>query len=1052
MNSKCAFTIYNASAGSGKTYTLVKEYLKILLRARSPIAFRSILSLTFTNKAVSEMKERIVKTLQAFSDEKIITKNDPMFVGLCETLGMEPVQLHEKSKKVLEAIVHNYAAFDIATIDKFNHQLIRTFAHDLKLPVNFEVTLNTKDLLDRAVENLIEKVGSDDVLTNFMVDFAISKADEDKSWDVSRDLKNISELLTKENDIPYINDLKDKTLADFKQLKDTLAKTISRSEAKIISEANSAMELIGSNGLENSDFIRKTLPNHFIKASKLDFTRLYDNNLQTNLEERSNIYKIKTDPAKAVIIDRILPTLEAHYLDIKKTVHKCLMLRNAHLNITPLSVLNAINNSLKDIKEDEGLLMITEFNSIIGNEIKDQPAPYIYERIGEKFRHFFIDEFQDTSQLQWDNLTPMVFNAISSENMRGERGTAMIVGDAKQSIYRWRGGKAELFMDLCSKQSKVFSDVCVENLPDNYRSAKQIVELNNSFFKYLSEFVFSDEKHKAIYQNCSQNYTIEEGGYVEFCFLDTKNLAEDESKDLINCTRVHETIEKAKSNGFDYGDMCIITRERKEGSAIAEYLSNENILVISSDSLLIKNAPETTFVIAMFGLALQPKNDSLKFEALSYLANNKLHLDDHHAFYSPLIHLEASEMFRNLPQFDFDFNAFVQTPLYDAAEMLVRDFGLNTTPNAHLQYLMDEILDFSIQNRSGFSGFVSHWEQKKEQLSIVSPQGTNAIQIMTIHKSKGLEFPVVIFPYANRPIRQDKSQKAWFPVEQEQFNGFSHLFINMNADVGKEGEVGALMYKNHRSELELDNINLLYVVMTRASEQLYIISELDLDNTGNERESNYSGLFIKYLKELRLWEKTQNVYTFGNPSRRAGTKKEKSDIIQAGFISTKKEDHNIKLMALSGILWETSQKEAQEKGNLLHLVMSKIQTNEDIVPVLSAMLRSGEVTAEQFQYLTEATSRIVNHHKLSPYYTANNNWSIHNERDIISGNGTIHRPDRIMFNNRREAILLDYKTGAEKSLHAEQLTIYKSLLEDMGFSVIKQILVYINDGITIKEF
>ena len=247
------------------------------------------------------------------------------------------------------------------------------------------------------------------------------------------------------------------------------------------------------------------------------------------------------------------------------------------------------------IELNSDLLLISEFNSIISNEINAQPAPFIYERIGEKFKHYFIDEFQDTSQLQWQNLIPLVDNALSGENLKGETGSAMIVGDAKQAIYRWRGGKAEQFIDLYSKKVKPFVITQeVKNLPTNYRSTKSIVNFNNAFLKHVSDFAFSNIEHQTIYKNSHQDQFIKEDGYVELSFLDIKN--EDEDKDELHCQKVFETIEKVKANGFDLKDICVITRKSKEGIAIAEYLSSRQIPVISSESLLLKNSPEVNFI------------------------------------------------------------------------------------------------------------------------------------------------------------------------------------------------------------------------------------------------------------------------------------------------------------------------------------------------------------------------------------------------------------------------------------------------------------------------
>jgi len=430
------FQVYNASAGSGKTFTLVKEYLKILFSSSSNYQFKHILAVTFTNKAVGEMKARILETLEQFSklDLKSTDPKPSMFTAIAHELKMEHETIRNKSITLLNTIMHNYAAFDISTIDGFNHRLIRTFAHDLKLPLNFEVELDTKSLLTEAVDRLIAKAGTNAVLTKILVDFAIEKADDDKSWDVARDFNTIAQLLLKESDIEYIKSLNEKSLDDFKELKKLLISKISTTENLIKKTSQTVLELIKSSGLEHTDFTRKTLPNHFIRANTLDFKDLYKNNLETNLAERRSIYNKTLDANKAGSIDAILPNIETAFLKMKQAVFNLKFLKAFAKNMTPLSVLKAINHELLAIKTEENKMLISEFNAIISNEIKGQPTPFIYERMGEKFKYYFIDEFQDTSQMQWENLIPLVDNSLSGENMKAEKGTAMLVGDAKQLI------------------------------------------------------------------------------------------------------------------------------------------------------------------------------------------------------------------------------------------------------------------------------------------------------------------------------------------------------------------------------------------------------------------------------------------------------------------------------------------------------------------------------------------------------------------------------------------------------------------------------------------
>ncbi|MFI1771257.1 UvrD-helicase domain-containing protein [Thalassobellus citreus] len=1036
------FTIYNASAGSGKTFTLVKAYLKILFRTSNLYLFKNILAITFTNKAVAEMKDRIIDTLKQFSDAAILESSDGMFQSICEELEMEPKTIHEKSKKLLNTIIHNYAAFDISTIDGFTHKLIRTFAHDLKLPLNFEVELDQDALLNEAVDSLIAKAGTNDALTKILIDFAIEKADDDKSWDVSFDFNKIAKLLVNENDIPFIETLKDKTLDDFKVLKKQLKKEISVLETTIIDNAKSVLTLIEEAGLEFNDFSGSYLPKHFKKLADTIFDVNFNAKWQEDLETKT-LYPKRVTSEIASIIEQIQPKIATAFNETKTAVFHLKFLKSFYKNITPLSVLNAINNELKMLKEDQNKMLISEFNTIISNEIKNQPTPFIYERIGEKFNHYFIDEFQDTSEMQWNNLIPLLGNSLATDT-----GSTMLVGDAKQAIYRWRGGKAEQFIGLFNNDNPFYIEKSVKNLPTNYRSLKEVVQFNNGFFKFLSSHVFSKKDYETLYEHAPQNSSKDESGYVELSFLD---IDKDDDRNLAFSESVLRTITNCLENNYTLQDICVLVRKKKEGVAVANCLSQHEIPIVSSETLLISNSTEVNFINDLLTLLIQPKNNEKKISALNYLTT-LFDIEDKHEFFINHINLSISDLFESFEAFHvfINNNALLQLPLYDLAETIVREFNLVKTSNAYIQFYLDIVLDFSQKKGSDISGFLSYFEKKKESLSIISPKGQNAVQIMTIHKSKGLEFPVVIFPFADLDIYRELEPKEWFPLDKEKYNGFSHTLLNYNKDFEYYGEAGLHIYTNHKSEQELDNINLLYVSLTRAAEQLYIITKNDSALKGDAKSKKYSGLFINYLQHINVWNDSQLVYTFGNPKRDTqNILKSKETNIQQEFISTSKEDHNIKVVTKSGFLWDTNQEEAIEKGNLIHNIMAHINTESDIDSVIADFTNTGTINTEQASIIKSTALQIVNHPLLETYFTSS--YIIYNERDIITKDGMVLRPDRVVINSNNEATIIDYKTGIVDKKHEQQLQSYQDVLEDMEITVKKKILIYTNSDIKVKE-
>ncbi len=1042
MQTSHGLTVYNASAGSGKTYTLVKAYLKILLGSNKPLEFRHILAITFTNKAVGEMKERIIHTLKTFSDASILEASDPMFEAICEELDLLPKNLHLKSKTLLNTIIHNYAAFDISTIDGFTHKLIRTFAYDLKLPLNFEVELDQELLLHQAVDNLITKAGTDELLTEVLVDFALEKADDDKSWDISFDFNKIAKLLVNENDLVFIETLADKSPQDFKELKTQAKNEIAVLETSIVESAQAILSLIEISNIEHDDFSRGSLPKHFNSLSNKKFDVSFDTNWQMDLLNGNTLYPKRVPDSVASIIEQIQPKIANVFSATKAAVFRLKFLKNLYKNSTPLSVLNAINNELKLLKEDQNKLLISEFNAIISKEIKDQPTPFIYERIGEKFRHYFIDEFQDTSVMQWENLIPLLGNSLSTET-----GRAMLVGDAKQAIYRWRGGKAEQFIDLFNTTNPFFIDKTVKSLPDNYRSFKEIVHFNNGFFKFLARTVFNNEAYKNLYENAFQNITKENTGYVELSFLD---IGKDDDRDAFFSQSVLETINYCLEKGYHYGAICVLVRKKKEGIAIANYLSEHDIPIISSETLLIDNAPEVRFINHLLSFITQPKNNELKIKILDYLSL-AFNIEDTHDFFIKHINLPLDKLFYSFETYGVIVNpdTLLELSLYDLVETLFRSFNLIKKPNAYIQFYLDIVLDFSQKKGSDISGFLKYYETKKDIFSIISPKGQNAVQIMTIHKSKGLEFPVVIFPYADLDIYSELEPKEWIALNTKKHAGFSHTLLNYNKDFEYYGEEGKTIFNRHKSQQELDNINLLYVALTRPVEQLYVISKKEKPSKGNPKR--YSELLIKYLEHLNQWNNSQLKYSFGTPDKASQTKEFNTESFkQKEFISNDKTQHNIKVVTKSGYLWDTNQEKALEKGNLIHAIMAQIKLLDDIDIVLGNFVNTALITNEQSTILKALILDIVEHPKLKNYF--NSDTIIYNELDILTKEGNTIRPDRIIKMPNDKIVIIDYKTGSENIKYVNQLDRYETIIKEMGYFVKEKILVYINENIDIKSY
>lgn len=1020
------FKIYNASAGSGKTYTLAKEYLRILLSSNE--GYRQILAITFTNKAVNEMKDRILNSLFAFSHIDTIENAPPMFVALIEELQIDTLELQKRAKQSLKKILHNYAYFDISTIDKFTHRLIRTFAKDLKLPQNFEVVLDIDLLLDEAVSRLINKAGTDAKLTQILIDFALEKIDDNKSWDIALDLNKIGKLLFDENNKPHLKKLANKDVDAFLEFQKSIQKKIKETEHSAQILAKQVISLIENSGLEMTDFPRETLPNHFKKIIDNTFEplKLYTNKLEENLEA-GKILKAGINSPIPELSSKILSL----YLGAKNHIYNRALLKNVYKNIVPLTVLNSIQQEVKAIELERDQLSISEFNTIISNEIRDQPAPFIYERLGEKYRHYFIDEFQDTSEMQWQNLIPLVDNALSTE-----KGTLFLVGDAKQAIYRWRGGKAEQFLQLVNGIENPFVfQPNVENLPSNYRSHEEIIKFNNNFFTSSSSYLNNPRYQTLFEEGNKQGGNDKKKGFVKLTFLeenDESTLDEQYGHTVLNI--INEVLEKKHI----YKDICILVRGNREGVKLANFLSQENIPIISADSLLLKSSHKILFLINLLHYQNQPQDLEVGYRLLSYLSLEK---ENRHHFISQ--HLNAIEdLFKE--SFEFDLNSLKQASVFDQMEYAIKQFNLAPKPDAYMNFFMDTVFDIEQKEGTGIPQYLSYWEKKKDSLSIAAPATINAVQIMTVHKAKGLEFNVTIFPYANSKIYNEIEPKLWLPIEQESFNGFEEVLINKKQEVAHYNELAEVLFNEENDKLELDSFNILYVALTRAVKALYIITKKEPASKNVAKPKSYADLFQLYLKEQGLWNESMSTYSFGKLAVNAEEIMAEEQE-QLSYQYSYKDRSSFKILTKSGQLWDTDREDALIKGNLLHYIMSLIETEADIENALALVLRNGDIAEDEIDELKSKILEIINHPELQSFYSNGN--TIKNEKDIITQNGSIIRPDRVIIKENR-ATIIDYKTGKQDSSYKEQVYDYADALEEMGYPVENKIIIYINETIT----
>jgi len=1035
------FEVYNASAGSGKTFTLVKEYLKVLLNSEDIFTFQKVLAITFTNKAAGEMKERVLSNLEDFAEGK---ENDLLKI-IQKEITIDKATIQVRSKKILEVILQNYSAFSITTIDSFTHKIIKSFAYDLGLPLNFEVEMDAISLLNEAVDVLISKIGTDKKLTKLLIDYSLDKTDDDKSWDISRDLNEFAKVLLNEDDIKHFRVLADKQLEDFTNLKSKLFTHQKELKEALKNVGIVCLELIKNHGLEHKDFMRGTIPKFFSDLSvvsvKIDFLKRGET--IENAIENNQYYSKSTSDVIASSIENIVPEIINLYKKAKDIFSQFLMNKLAFKNIIPLAVLNNINIELEQIKEENNIRLNAEFNQLISDNIKEQPAPFIYERIGQRFQHYFIDEMQDTSVLQWQNLIPLIDNTLAQENSN-----LLLVGDGKQAIYRWRGGKAEQFIALGSDAKNPFHiPKEIKNLETNFRSYSEVINFNNFFFQHTSNFLQNELYKNLFLEGNKQVENRKKGGFVSLTFLDKE---EDKDANKVKYPKkVFEKINQLKDR-FSLNEICVLTRTKKDGVAVANYLSENGVDIISSETLLIQNSVKVCFIIDVLKVLQNPNDEETRFEMLYFLHQHLQVEKPKHVFFKEFAKSDNETILESLKNYgvSFEVSTFHQLPFYEKIEEIIRGFNLVNSSDAYVQFFLDVVLEQQ-RKSTDIGAFLEFWEIKKEKLSIVAPESVNAVQIMTIHKSKGLEFPVVIFP-CDVDVYRQINPKVWLDKLPESYDNFKELLVDFSKSLSEVNSRGLEIYNKQREELELDNFNLLYVALTRAVEQLHVITEKKISVKGEENTNFYSGVFINYLIQNNRWDEDVLEYSFGNEMRVSERKKEVSITeVHQKFISTPWQEHNVVLLASASKLWNTAQGEAINFGNLFHEMLAKITTKNDVDKVVEQYNQQGFIDEMQSLIIKKTINAVVTHPKLENYFSKD--VIVYNEREIVDVDNQVIIPDRLVFTDKNEVVIIDYKTGNPSKEHHQQLLKYERVLKSMNFNIDKKILIYMNDKIDVVE-
>ncbi len=1023
--------VLNASAGSGKTYSLVKQYMKMVLAdSANVLQFSQIIAMTFTNKASLEMKTRILKALDELSHPAIYGKKSSDYAEeLALEMGISAIEVHNRAKRVLKNVLHRYEDLFVMTIDKFNLRLIRSFSRDLDLPNDFEVILNEREVIEEVVDLLLEQLGNQGVqeLTDTVFEYAKSNLDEGERWNFRDQLIEFGKVLSKERDQLLIAKLMGMDFSpqrrrvlwnEFRQMESSFLQDCQVVYAHY-ERLGLADEILPGLAATGKAFRRLGKMNSF--PDKL-FTATFTDKYCANEPGKGRMFP--EDLRNACL------ELQAKFVALEPR----LGVLGAFLkNFYNMSLLQYMARSIDGIKKDKQLIRISEFNTLISQLVRGEEAPFIYERLGSRFHHFLLDEFQDTSRLQWLNMVPLVHESLANERRN------LIVGDPKQSIYRFKNGVAEQFVALPrifnpEKEARIeewseFFEEMGEVLPlaSNWRSARQIVELNNDFFTLLRESLPAQSKD--FYQTITQQVESKKEGYVEIISEPGDTPAIEKVPQII------EWIEQCEADGFQRGDICILSEVNHKANVWAVELTKAGYKVVSSESLLIQNEVRVKLIVSFIRRRLNPSSESekRKFAELFFRISKGLGYNA----YKKYLERKVSSKGKNYTLFDdaqflTDYfggrdNFFYKYEnLYDLITQFYTLMGWTELNNPYLHHFTDAAHSFELNRGPELKDFLNYYEENKGRLAIQLPESEDAIRIMTIHKSKGLEFPVVIIPDIDFSIKLKAQSK--FLIEAGDFILYTTLKKNHPAP-----EVSA-MNESENAQILTDKVNLAYVGMTRPEERLYIINRHKDGKLGailHKCFENLPGIEVtpegRYVKGIRTQRPQQ-------PTKGGGI----------GFLVPEELTDrlwfpDISLQDRSELVDSNLLTDEQRFGNQFHALMAELNSSDHIESTIQRLVAEGILELGFVDQLKEKAEQIFNHPTYASLFKGSTR--ILSERSIILDEMSTVRPDKIIC-KAAETIVIDYKTGANNPKHIEQMQCYIETLRSMDMPDVRGFIYY----------
>ena len=1027
------FHIYKSSAGSGKTHQLTLEYLKLALRGQ--MAFKEILGVTFTNKATSEMKSRIINVLESLSHDN----DHVMRADLMSALHLSASDLKKRSSKVLSSILHHYGRFSIVTIDSFFYQVIRSFAQEMSLQGSFNVDLNQVQIIKKVVDKLLIGIGDNEQkeLKNWLVEFAESKVEEGDRWDFRADIiklagqilsdnfKRYAEVILKLSDDPtYFPKIK-KTLFNFTNGYRTKCKELADLGIKYLDEKGGLSYFKGKKagpaGLFYKVLDQKFEVSDTRIAARGSLASWLTKEHQKS-EDLTSFLEQKLWPVYDELVEYMISN-ESQYLSAIEALRY----------LYTFGIISKINKELIKFREENDLVLIADLPDFLRKIISDSDTPYIYEKIGERYSHYLIDEFQDTSGFQWENFKPLVKNGTDQGQF------SMIVGDIKQSIYRWRGGDWRLL------QGHIKEDIGVEASQDhqldaNWRSGKNIVEFNNKLFtkmpivarNYFADLISSHgtmiENALNAYKGVAQKVKLtDDKSYINITYLkgEDKNTW---SKAALKKTI--EVVEELQYNGYKLRDIAILVRTKKEGEIIVngfmDYSSSKssvktlNYDIVSSEALFLSNSEVVNLIISLIRWTYQDQDKIALWEWFTSYWFIKKARPKEEAFE------EIDQWQSHMPAgFLRDLPHFKTFGLYELIESFIELLALNDHSEncTYLQGFQDAVLDFTKNTKGDLQSFLIWWKEEGQNRAVKITGENDAIEVLTIHKSKGLEYPVVIIPFLNWSFdEKGKEQILW--VDGSPLNKLVQMpIVPIKYSRNLLKTHWSDVYVNEHINSFIDNMNLLYVAFTRPKQALFVFAEQKSKNDLKDMGSFMKNILMTFAN----YEVHHQNFTFGQLPDPKKTDKTQEEYRLTKYPSSSWREKEL-LQARGISLFEKASLEAKNRGIEIHDALSQIYKAGDELKIDDLELR-------------RLIELIIYHKDLFDFFERTDEVIL--EHPMLLPGGEVKRIDRLVKKNDCWHVI-EFKTGQPRAKDRNQVYKYIDILSRMRFKKLKGYLIYLD--------